>query len=424
MGSGNSQPAKKSIAKETRSIRVREVQPAAPGRGIMQAIARARVAANLDQHEIALKLFEYVLEKQRADLGGGHPNSITTDLGGGHPNSITTRFDMANLYLKVGNLEEAFSFFTKVVVNRRECLVEDHPDTLKSQTSLADIMIRMGQNEESLNMNRKTLEAQMRVLGPDHEDSLRTMHDIGRALHELGQLDEAIKNYEDVIERKTRVSGEDALDTSSTKNRLALILVKQGTEQGTNKQDTLVTALNILEKVASVRKTLLGEDHTDTQATMKDIAGVLSLLGREEEALLIFEKLFEQEKRASHAHGEHGEDTEEVLDIMNIIAAKLLLLDKNEEADKMLNDICVLKQKKIDRDISKKERVELLDEALDLCKKGEIGLALDVWKSAVEMQKLSADVGPDHSATLHTLLNMATAQYSNYHSVRKVVKVI
>jgi serine/threonine protein kinase/Tfp pilus assembly protein PilF len=221
----------------------------------------------------AEKLFRDELETDRR-LGSDHPE-VLKDL-----NNLGATLEQEYKHA------EAEKLYIELLQDQRRVLGPEHPDTLMSMGNLALVLAEEKRYAEAEKMYRETLEIKRRRLGPEHRLTLVTMGNLAEVLTEEGRYPEAEQLVRQTLEAERRTMGPDHSDTLATMDGLGKLLrrVKRYSE-----------AEKVYKEALEGRRRALGPGHPDTAATAYNLAGVLALEGKRDEAFANLQYAVEHE---------------------------------------------------------------------------------------------------------------------------------
>jgi len=78
-----------------------------------------------------------------------------------HPDTLGSANNLANLYARLGRIEEAGRLYESTYAGRRRNQGQNHPDTLGAAANLAEHYMSVGRVEEAERMHRKTLDRRL-----------------------------------------------------------------------------------------------------------------------------------------------------------------------------------------------------------------------------------------------------------------------
>ncbi|KAK0224863.1 hypothetical protein EDD85DRAFT_228926 [Armillaria nabsnona] len=228
-----------------------------------------------------------------------------------HLNTLKSKSNLAEIYRKLGQVEEAKVLEKETLGLCKKILGECHPDTLQSMNSLAIIYDRLGQLEEAEMLLKETLKLRKEVLGEHHPDTLRSMNSLAIIYDGLGQLEEAEMLSKETLKLRKEVLGQCHPDTLQSMYNLAITYKNLGQLEKTE----------VLEKeTLKLYKEVLGEHHPDTLQSMNNLAMTYKNLGQLEEAEMLLKETLKLRKEVL---GEHHPDTLQSMYNLAIIYEKL-----------------------------------------------------------------------------------------------------
>ncbi|KAI9773698.1 MAG: hypothetical protein M1839_002032 [Geoglossum umbratile] len=227
----------------------------------------ATVFEKQSKYEEALESHKAVLEGQKRHFGENNHSTLDT------MDSIASVYERQGLYLR------ALEWYERVLKGLEELFGKEtvHPWTLSTLSGKADILVRQGRYDEAEEIYRKvhagfkTLD--IRVLG-----EFPTATNLGRVLRDKGQYKEALKwctEAREGLEKELEQAGDHPY-TLASKFCIASIFELQGNFE---------EAIGLYQQVFEVDKATSGMNHSDTLKTMCSIASVFTQQGLYDQAL-------------------------------------------------------------------------------------------------------------------------------------------
>jgi tetratricopeptide (TPR) repeat protein len=205
-------------------------------------------------------------------------------LGGEHPDTLTSMFGLARVYKEQSRDHEAESLLGKTLEVRRRVLGAEHPETLTSMYYLAWLYWEQRRFDEAETLLVKALEVRHRVLGAEHPDTLTSMFGLGWVYHMQGRRDEAEPLFIKAVEGQRRALGEEHPDTLRSVGALGEVYTSEGRYH---------EAEPLLVKMLEVSRRVLGEDHPRTLESMTDLAHLYYAQARYDAAEALYVKAVE-----------------------------------------------------------------------------------------------------------------------------------
>ncbi|KAF8795282.1 Ankyrin-3 like protein [Argiope bruennichi] len=131
-----------------------------------------------------------------------------------------------NILSKQGKHKEAMKIFVKCYEMKKRMHEFFHSDLSLTLYNIAVLFLLMGQEDESLENFQKVLELQMQNLCPEHPDILQTRHCIANILFAQRRFYEALKIYEGDFKLRKIILGEDNPEIIQTLQRINFINFK------------------------------------------------------------------------------------------------------------------------------------------------------------------------------------------------------
>jgi eukaryotic-like serine/threonine-protein kinase len=258
----------------------------------------------------AIALFEATLKFRETALGPDHPDTLTSRnavavayssvgrlpeaialdvetlrrrvsvLGSDHPDTLKTRNNLAVKYYRAGRYSEAIAHCEMTLKHREMKLGPDHPNTLDSRDSLALNYQAVGRFSEAIALYETLLKLRKVKLGPDHPDTLGAQNNLALTYWSANRLPEAIALHESTLKLYETRLGPDHPNTLTSRNNLARAYKAAG---------WYAEAIALHESTLKLRETKLGPDHPDTLTTRRDLASTYHAAGRLPEAIALYE---------------------------------------------------------------------------------------------------------------------------------------
>jgi tetratricopeptide (TPR) repeat protein len=115
--------------------------------------------------------FELGHQAEAVELAKTVYSTILITHGEKHPDTLMALGDLAALYTRLGDYEEAEPLVTRASELRATCLGPLHPETIQAKMNLALILAGQSRFEEALSLYRQLLPEAEKALGPTHADT-------------------------------------------------------------------------------------------------------------------------------------------------------------------------------------------------------------------------------------------------------------
>ena len=243
--------------------------------------------------------------------------------GQNHPNTADSEHDLAWILHQMGSYKEAELHYMNALEVKTRLLGEDHPKTMTTMCNLPVFYCDNGDYKRAEDHSRNIVNRLRRKRGNDHPQVLDAMGDLAIILRHRKKLDEAAKTARIAIEgmqrvnwdnnpwtasltcqlghiitqrddltegesiiRKALTSLKEMLEGDNPKIAIAMVclsknLVLQGGEERLEEGESLA------RQALEIRKKLLGEEHPYTFKALWQVAKVLKVRGRLEEAVRV-----------------------------------------------------------------------------------------------------------------------------------------
>ena len=190
--------------------------------------------------------------------------------------------DLALIDMGLGRLDDAIER-----LRRSREIVESlhgplHPYTLAVQGNLAVVFMKSSRFAEALEAERDVLEKRRDIHGTDSVAVAKSLNNLGNVLGNLGRFRESEASLSEAREIWLRLVGEEHFDAVNTTRNLARVIELQGREE---------EALELLRRAAAVRDPGLGDYDFPFFANQR--AALAMRLGRPDDAVRELEGLLE-----------------------------------------------------------------------------------------------------------------------------------
>jgi len=152
---------------------------------------------------------------------------------------------------------------------------EDAPHTLRAEENLAHFLADIGRTREARAIRARTLPAMREALGDRHRSTLRSIESLGLMKHFANDDAGAEVLIREAWEGRVAAYGPDAIDTVGTAGNLAMVLGHLGRD---------AEAVELYEAVLPAQRAAMGREHQDVLGTMTNLGISLLRLERYDEA--------------------------------------------------------------------------------------------------------------------------------------------
>jgi serine/threonine protein kinase/Tfp pilus assembly protein PilF len=236
-------------------------------------------------------------EGKYSDAEKGFREALAIDtrtLGPDHPTVLGDLNYVANSLLQQGRYADAEMMYRQTIQAKRRVLGPEHPETIKSMGNLALVLTNEKRYEDAEKLYRETLEIKRRTLGPEHRSTLVTMGNLANMYSVAGRFTEAEQLLRQTLEIEWRTLGPEHSDTLSSLDILGLTL---------KYEQRYAESERVYRETLERLRRALGAEHPDVASAAYDLACVLALEGKRDEALSNLETSVEhalnKEKRQS-----------------------------------------------------------------------------------------------------------------------------
>lgn len=175
----------------------------------------------------------------------------------------------------VDDYNEVLALYEQVLEMCLRLLGERDLDTVKAMENMARTLTTLQRRDEAVEMLEKALALREELQGEEHTKTLETMGNLTEALRMAGRLDEALElgqRYLSLTEK---------LFEPEHPIRLNALRIFSDVLCDTDRLDE---ALPLKREILEIRKQTCGKNDLDTMMAMTDLAGLLALMGLDEEA--------------------------------------------------------------------------------------------------------------------------------------------
>jgi len=241
----------------------------------------AELYYKIGEYQNALSIFNKILVLRKEILGLEHKYTATSYK------------NIGLIYNKIGDYNKALEYHNKALKILEKALGLEHPNTATSFNCIGCVYDNMGIYHEALEYYFKALEIWEKVLGLEHPNTAASYNNIGLIYYNTGYYDKALEYYNKALEIDKKISGLEHPDTAKSYNNIGLVYDSTGEY---NK------ALKYCNKALEIRKKVLGLEHPDTATSYNNIGLVYGNIGDcnkaleyYNKALQIFEKVMGKE---------------------------------------------------------------------------------------------------------------------------------
>ncbi|KAJ3027799.1 UNVERIFIED_CONTAM: Kinesin light chain 3 [Siphonaria sp. JEL0065] len=270
----------------------------------------AYLSSQLGENDFALITLQYTLESQRSVLGPSHLETLETTsrlahvygqlhrfdeaetlykeciaLGAGSigkqtPLVISAIQDLACLLLSNSRLEEALSLYSDAYTTAHDSYGSDDKITLFSGLGLAEVQLKLRNYPEALRLYYDVSDPLLDLFGENSIQYWKTRTGLAWIFKETNRLNEAVDVLSELLLTQQRILGPNHPLTLETSISLALVYVDQ---ENPKAESLLVACL-------ARQRSMLGNEHLSTIATINHLAVFYMKEGRLEEAKTLFEE--------------------------------------------------------------------------------------------------------------------------------------
>jgi serine/threonine-protein kinase len=267
------------------------------------------VYLNLGQYDEARPLLERALVLRRQMHGETHAD-------------VASSMDhLAFLYEKTGDYEEAEQLNRRALSMRRALHGEEHAAVAESLNRLAGVLMHKGTYEEAEPLYRQSLATRQRLLGDEHPEVAVTMNDLALLLHRRGKLEEAEQYARQALAlNRTHYGEKPHPNVTSSLGLLGALLEEKG---------EYAAAEDVFREALAMSRALYGDEpHPMVATSLNNLAGVLRTQGTYDEALPLLREMTAIDRRL------HGDEHLNVATGLNSLALLLEDMRRYDEAER------------------------------------------------------------------------------------------
>ena len=250
---------------------------------VERALARATVGA-----EKAEQVSDFMLRMFEASEGGKAFRDTVTARAvltrglararelTGQPEVRAQMLDVVGqVYLRLGDYDEARRVFEEALTIRRQAVGDDHVDVAATLANLADALSGAGNYAAAVPPYRSALAIQRRKLGESHPATLETTYRLANTLHTAGDVRGAAPYFDAWTRAVLALPPERKADRADQLVRLGQILLVRGDVPG---------AERAYREALTTRRAIYGERHPSVGDALHRLGTVLRTEGRLEES--------------------------------------------------------------------------------------------------------------------------------------------
>jgi len=229
-------------------------------------------------------------------------------LGEGHPNVARNHNNLGLAWRSKGFYNKAIVYYELALSSNLKNWGKNHPKTARSFNNLGVAWHFQGDDTKSIDYFKLALSINLKILGEDHASVTLHRSNLGKIQYYKGNYNAAIEYYESALRSSLKILGKNHPDVAREYNKLGEVWVAKGNYEqaidyyemalannlgnfGKNhpivaqnhhnlgiawfyKEAHLEKVMVYFEQALNTRRKILGEEHPDTQSTIKWIADV------------------------------------------------------------------------------------------------------------------------------------------------------
>lgn len=180
---------------------------------------------DVGQHQLAVPLFQQVLEMQMKRLGSHDPALLVS------------RHHLADAYGGMGEHHRAIALLEEVVEMGTKTLGSDHRTCLTSQHQLASAYIEIGDHRQGIALLQQVVEIGSRVLKPEDSEHLTSLQKLARAYRDSDKHREAADILEEVVKIQSQTLEPEHPDLLASQYELAHVGLEISPDQHPEAED-------------------------------------------------------------------------------------------------------------------------------------------------------------------------------------------
>ena len=192
------------------------------------------------------------------------------------------------IFSETGKYPEAEKMFREVAEVQQRTIGPDHRDTLGTMNNLATVLDHEGKLAEAVQLDRDLLQVSVRVFGPEHPRTLMTMENLASFLDDNQQFAEAEKLLREALELERRKLGSDNRGTLITMGNLADSLTNQ---------EKYSEAETLFQQTVDGKRKVMGPEHPSTLHSLDGLGNLLKKEKRYPEAEKVYRQVFDGRTR-------------------------------------------------------------------------------------------------------------------------------
>ena len=225
---------------------------------------------------------------------------------------------MGTVYKNLGLYDEAEHLLRSAFETRRDLLGDEHPDVASSLANLADYEFQLGDYVASMSLYRESLDVYRKLEHMESDEAADVLDGIATLLDAEGDYEEAKATYRQALAVRRRLHRGDDVRVASALQNLSATLRTTGEFE---------EAERLNREALAIRRRCLGDDHLDVAHSLNQLARLLTLKGEHEAALPLA-----QEGLSIRRKAHRGEPHAEVAASLGNVAGILSSLGRPREA--------------------------------------------------------------------------------------------
>jgi tetratricopeptide (TPR) repeat protein len=189
--------------------------------------------------------------------------------------------NMANIYQKDGDYEQALKFHRSALLKRKKLLPEYHQDIAASLMNIANVYNNQGLYKQALEGHNEALKMYQMLFPGDHPYVAGSFMNIANVYYNEDAYEQALYYYQKALTMQLRLFHKDHLDIAASLNNIANVYDRKGDYE---------RSLYHYQQVLAMNRKLLSEKHPDIATSLMNIANIYQRQGNYKKALECYQE--------------------------------------------------------------------------------------------------------------------------------------
>jgi len=213
--------------------------------------------------------------------------------------------DLGDHLYAAGQFDEAISLFREALSSRTQGIGPNHPKTVRTELRLANSLLSAGKNEEAISALFHVVEVRKEGIRPESVETLDMLVSLGMTLSRFGVHDVAQHVLREAIAGWRRYAGPKDRRTLTATSWYALVLTRQ---------ENFGSALRLRRRLLDDFARTFGPRDPDTLRAMWNLANLLHLAGRDDEARVLLNAVIDWKVRLQRDGDDETKKMRQLLD--------------------------------------------------------------------------------------------------------------